>query len=109
MDRTNWKSGKKNINPLVLGIVHPGVAFPILWTTFTKRGNSNTNERIELNERHIKIFGVDKIRCLFGDREFVGGKQFAFLIDKGIHFVMRIKENFQIINARGIPVAAKEL
>jgi hypothetical protein len=35
MDRTNWKSGKLNINPLVLGIVHLGVAFPIIWTTFS--------------------------------------------------------------------------
>jgi len=109
MDRTNWKSGKKNINPLVLGIVYLGVAFPIIWMTFTKRGNSNTNERIELIKRFIKIFGADKIKCLFGDREFVGGKWFAFLLDKCIHFVMRIKENFKITNARGIPVAAKTL
>ncbi len=35
MDRTNWKSGKQNINPLVLGIVHIGVAFPIIWMTFS--------------------------------------------------------------------------
>ena len=109
MDRTNWKLGKKNINPLVLGIVYLGVAFPIIWMTFSKRGNSNTNERIELIERFIKIFGEDKIKCLFGDREFVGGKWFAFLLDKGIHFVMRIKENFLISNARGILVPAKNL
>ncbi len=35
MDRTDWKSGKKNINPLVSGIVHLGVAFLILRTTFS--------------------------------------------------------------------------
>ena len=35
MDRTNWKSGKLNINPLVLGIVHLGVAFLIIWTAFS--------------------------------------------------------------------------
>ncbi len=79
MDRTNWKLGKKNINPLVLGIVHLGVAFPILWTTFTKRGNSNMDERIQLIERFIKIFSVHKIRRIFGDREFISGKWFAFL------------------------------
>jgi len=109
MDRTNWKLGKKNINPLVLGIVFLGVAFPILWITFSKRGNSNTDERIKLIERFINIFGADKIECLFGDREFVGGKWFAFLLDKGIHFIMRIKENFQITNARGKSVPAKNL
>ncbi len=35
MDRTNWKLGKKNINPLVLGIVFLGVAFLIIWMTFS--------------------------------------------------------------------------
>ena len=67
------------------------------------------NERIELIERFIKIFGADKIKCLFGDRECIGGKWFGFLLDKGIHFVMRIKENFLISNARGILVPAKKL
>ncbi len=109
MDRTNWKLGKLNINPLVLGIVHLGCAFPILWITFSKRGNSSMDERIDLIERFIKIFGVGKIKCLFGDREFIGGKWFAFLLKKQIHFIMRIKENFQITNARGILVSAKTL
>lgn len=109
LDRTNWKLGKQNINPLVLGIVHLGVAFPIIWTTFSKRGNSNVNERIELTERFIKIFGAEKIKCLFGDREFIGGAWFAFLLKNGIHFIMRIKENFMITNAKGVPVPAKTL
>lgn len=109
MDRTNWKFGKQNINPLVLGIVHLGVAFPILWITFFKRGNSNTGERIDLINRFIRIFGAEKINCLFGDREFIGGKWFAFLLEKEIHFIMRIKENFLIPNARGILVPVKTL
>ncbi len=109
MDRTNWKLGKLNINPLVLGIVHIGVAFPIIWITFSKRGNSSMIERIDLIKRFILIFSADKIKCLFGDREFIGGKWFAFLLEKGIHFIMRIKENFLITNARGISVPAKTL
>jgi len=109
MDRTNWKLGKLNINPLVLGIVHMGCAFPIIWTTFSKRGNSNTDERIEFIERFIKVFGIDKINCLFGDREFIGGKWFEFLLKNKIHFIMRIKDNFNITNTRGIPVSAKTL
>jgi len=109
MDRTNWKLGKKNINPLVLGIVHLGVAFPIIWITFSKRGNSNMTERIELIKRFINIFGVEKIKCLFGDREFIGGDWFAFLLENNIHFIMRIKDNFMISNAKGILVSAKTL
>jgi hypothetical protein len=109
MDRTNWKSGKLNINPLVLGIIHLGCAFPVIWTTFSKRGCSNMDERIEFIERFIKVFSIDKINCLFGDREFIGGKWFGFLLKKKIHFIMRIKENFNITDARGIPVSAKIL
>jgi len=109
MDRTNWKLGKQNINPLVLGIVHLCTAFPVLWITFSKRGNSNMDERIDLIERFIRIFGVEKIKCLFGDREFIGGKWFAFLLKNEIHFIMRIKENFLIPNTRGVLVAAKNL
>lgn len=108
-DRTNWKSGKKNINPLVLGIVHLGTAFPIIRTTLSKRGNSNMDERVELTERFIKIFGIEKTGCLFGDREFIGGDRFSFLLKNGIHFIMRIKDNFKVADAKGIPVSAETL
>ncbi|MDM8541965.1 transposase [Desulfococcaceae bacterium HSG9] len=67
------------------------------------------DERIELIERFIKIFSVHKIGCIFGDREFISGKQSAFLLDNGIHFVMRIKVNFRITNARGVSVSAETL
>ncbi|MDM8540565.1 hypothetical protein QUF90_05710 [Desulfococcaceae bacterium HSG9] len=67
------------------------------------------DERIKLIERFIKIFSAHKIRCIFGDREFISGKQSAFLSDKGIHFVMRIKVNFRITNAGGVSVSAKTL
>jgi hypothetical protein len=109
MDRTNWKLGRLNTDPLVLGILHSGVAFPIIRITFSKRGNSDTDERIRLIERLIRIFGVGKIGCLFGDREFIGGDWFAFLLEKNIRFVMRIKENFMITNAKGIFVPARTL
>ena len=37
----------------MLGIVHEGVAFPLLWTMLDKRGNSNSDERIDLLERQL--------------------------------------------------------
>lgn len=104
MDRTNWKLGKKNINPLVMGIVHLGVAFPIRWITFSKRGNSNTKERISLIDWFIKVFGINKINCLYADREFVGEKWIEYLLKKGIHFCIRIRGNFMVTNSRGRPV-----
>jgi len=73
MSLITWELGRTEQPCLVLGIIFMGVAFPILWTTFSKRGNSGMDERIELMMLFIKIFSVDKIRCLFGDREFIGG------------------------------------
>ena len=109
IDRTNWKFGKLNINILTLGIAYLGAAFPILWILLPKRGNSNTEERIKLIDRFIEIFGIDKIDCLTGDREFIGKKWFSYLIEKGIRFRLRIKENILVTNSRGIPVHAKTL
>lgn len=85
MDRTNWKFGKLNINILTLGIAYKGTAFPVIWMVLPKQGNSNTNERIQLIERFIRIFGVEKIRCLTADREFIGRDWFSYL--KKTHIV----------------------
>lgn len=85
MDRTNWKFGKQNINILTLGVAYKGAAFPLIWILLPKRGNSNTNERIQLIEKFINIFGVSKIQCLTADREFIGKEWFCYL--KKTHFV----------------------
>ncbi|MDR1056884.1 MAG: hypothetical protein LBL90_13990 [Prevotellaceae bacterium] len=56
MDRTSWKFGKTNINVLTLAIVYDGIAFPILISILEKCGNSHTRERVEIINRHIKLF-----------------------------------------------------
>jgi len=58
MDRTNWKFGKTNINILVIAIVYQRVTFPIMFSMMDKYGNSSTNERIELMNRYIGLFGM---------------------------------------------------
>jgi len=109
LDRTNWKLGRLNINILLLGIAHTGIAFPIVWITLSKQGNSNTEERIQLMERFLRVFGRDKIKCLTADREFLGHHWFSYLLKKLIHFCIRIRENMLVTNVRGIPVHAKTL
>jgi hypothetical protein len=109
MDRTNWKFGRFNINILTLGIAYLGVAFPILWVSLPKKGNSNTDERVSLIDRFLSLYGISKIKCLTADREFVGHHWFKYLLNQRIHFRIRIRDNFQITNARGIPVSAKSL
>lgn len=104
IDRTNWKFGNTHINILVLAIVYNGTAFPILWITLKqskKRGNSNTSERIELIDLFIKIFGIEKIDYIVGDREFIGNDWIQYLIDKNIKFRFRIKYNNLISRVHG--------
>lgn len=105
IDRTNWKFGQTNINIFMLGIVYKGVAFPLLFTMLDKRGNSNSNERIELIERFINLFGKECIRSLVADREFVGEKWIAYLNAENIDYHIRIRNNFKVY----IPHKNKEI
>lgn len=94
MDRTNWKFGKHNINILSLCITHEGIAFPVMWSLLDNNGGcSNTNQRIELIEKFISIFGSLRIESLLCDREFIGEEWIDYLKNKvKINFCIRIKE-----------------
>ena len=78
LDRTNWKSGSKKINVLVLAVVYEGMAISILWSFLAgKKGNSNQAERIALLERFIDLSGTAQIEWLSADREFIGREWWA--------------------------------
>jgi hypothetical protein len=109
VDRTNWKFGIFNVNYLTLGIAHIKISFPLIWVCLEKKGNSNTQERIDLLDRFIKIFGLSRIDCLLADREFIGKAWFKYLIDKNILFRIRIKSNTQVANSRGSLVPVRNL
>jgi hypothetical protein len=79
IDRTDWRFGKTVFNELTLGVVHHGIAFPLVWMMLDKKGNSNTRERCELCNRFLEIFGDRKIDFLTADREFVGEEWFDYL------------------------------
>jgi len=96
IDRTNWKFGKTDINIFMLGIVCQGVAFPLLFSMLKKRGNSSSQERIDLIERYINLFGKDTIESIVADREFVGGKWLKYLNDNNLHYYIRIRNNFKV-------------
>jgi Transposase DDE domain len=104
MDRTNWLWGKVNINILMLSVVYKGVAIPLLWKLLSKRGNSDTEERIELMKRFIAQFGKERIDCILADREFVGDEWFSWLLKEQISFCIRIKNNHVTTNSRGLEV-----
>ena len=80
IDRTQWDVGHVTVNILTLGVVHEGIAFPLVWMMLDKAGNSNTSERIELMEQFYELFPTVEIRCITTDREFVGGAWFSYLL-----------------------------
>ena len=96
MDRTNWKYSDTNFNILTLGVIYDGMAFPVVYTMMDKRGNSNTQERIDLVNRFKRIAGEDSIAHLMADREFVGNEWLGYLNACGIHYHLRIRENFYV-------------
>jgi hypothetical protein len=49
-----------------LGVVHEGVAFPLVWCLLNKRGNSNSAERMKLINQFLECFG---------DREMLASRQ----------------------------------
>ncbi|MEM9276736.1 MAG: IS4 family transposase [Cyanobacteria bacterium P01_F01_bin.143] len=104
-DRTEWSFGQTRFNILMLGVVHNGVAYPLVWTMLDKKGNSNSDERMDLLDRFRQIFPDAEVAYISGDREFVLkdtashiGKQWLtyLLIEPVISFRLRIKKSDRI-------------
>ena len=108
IDRTNWKLGTFNINILTAGIIHQGVAFPIAWHLLSKRGNSNTGERIHLMEQVLTRIPKSQIRIVLADREFIGQEWFAWLQTQTIPFAIRVKEN-ALVSYKGKEIPIKKM
>lgn len=97
VDRTSWEFGSRCYNILTLGIVHEGVAFPVLWWMLKKKGNSNSDERMRLMEAFGKLFPDARVRCLCGDREFVGQSWLRYLLlEPAMPFRLRIRASDKI-------------
>jgi Transposase DDE domain len=93
-DRTEWQYGDTTFNILMLGVVHEGIAIPLVWKMLDKEGNSNTLERSQLFNRFLTLFGERQIDCLTADREFVGGEWFGYLQHQPhTPFRIRIRKN----------------
>jgi hypothetical protein len=109
LDRTDWYLGQTPLNILVLGVVHQGTAFPLLWAVLPKKGCSSTAERIALMDEFGSLFGFSSLAYLCADREFIGKKWFSYLRRKGIGCRIRVRANTQVTNGHGLPVAARRL
>jgi hypothetical protein len=108
IDRTTWEFGSHCHNILTVGIVYEGVAIPVLWWMLKKKkGNSNSDERMRFMEEMLKIFPAAQIRCLCGDREFIGQAWLRYLLlEPALAFCLRIRATDKIEH-NGKVLAAK--
>lgn len=90
IDRTNWQFGGCVFNILMLGVVHEGVAFPLLWVMLDKKGNSNQAERIDLLDDFLSVFPDVEVAYVTGDREFLGHLWIDYL-NNTRHLPLRIR------------------
>ena len=97
IDRTQWSFGTTCFNIFLLGIVHNGVAYPVAWTMLDKKGNSNSEERMDLFDKFQERFPDVQVAYICGDREFIGKKWLTYLmIEPTISYRIRIKSNQNI-------------
>lgn len=80
LDRTQWQVGGRDVNYLVLAAVTRRFRVPLMWTMIDGRGCSNTRQRINLMRRYLDMYGVESIRMLLADREFVAGSGWTFCV-----------------------------
>jgi hypothetical protein len=110
IDRTEWQLGKTWVNVLMLAIVsETGVAVPLLWTVFAKKGCSNDSERQAILEKYLAVFGVESIRFVTADREFASSEWLNYLDRRRIGFCLRIKASTMITDKRGKLMKARRL
>jgi hypothetical protein len=101
IDRTTWEFGDTVINILMLGVVHNGVAFPLLWWMLDQKGNSNTDERLELLEEFFQVFPEVKVAYLTADREFIGSRWFEYLLEQAqVEFRIRLRQSDRLDDGR---------
>jgi hypothetical protein len=101
LDRTEWHFAKLELNVLVLAIAHRGVAIPLLWLILPKGGCTSFEQRRELVERFIALFGLSSIRYITADREFHGRRWYQYLGARGIRFCLRLRRDTPVTEVGG--------
>lgn len=101
IDRTEWQLGKKWVNVLMLAVVREGIAIPLLWMVFDKKGCSSDAERQQILEKYLDIFLPSSIKFVTADREFASKEWIDYLAKRKIGFCLRIKANTRLTDKRG--------
>ena len=96
IDRTCWKFGKSDINILFLVVVFGKISVPIYWYPLDHGGACSSWLMEEILERFINNFGINKIKYLLADREFMSKEWLSFLVEKQIQFAIPLRKNMLI-------------
>ena len=115
LDRTNWENGGRDVNLLVLAVIVGKTAVPLFWQDLSHPGNSDIQQRIALMEQFIARFGAQSIRFVTADqevsrrnclREFVGADWLAWLAERDIAFVIRLRKTDILTHSDGTQAQA---
>ena len=105
MDRTEWKFGSKRVNLLTVGYLCGGFTIPLRWLELDRTGNSNFYQRRALLEPLLQEIGAEKIHAFVADREFIGEAFLAWMNERGVRFVIRIRKNATVRGLESRPRA----
>lgn len=110
IDRTEWDFGKTQINILCVVVSIGKMAVPLYFEMLDNNsGNSNALDRIDLFKGLVKQVGMERIKVLIMDREFIGHKWLKWLKGQGIDFCVRVPKHHKITLAEGSLTKAEEL
>lgn len=109
IDRTEWQVGRRWVNILLLAVVHKGVAVPLVWQVFAKKGCSSDKEREQIMAQYLALFPASSIKFVTADREFASRAWLRYLSREGIAYCLRIKANTTITDKRGRQMRASKL
>lgn len=110
MDRTEWDHGSKKYNILVIIASVGKMGVPLYFEMLENNsGNSNSNQRIEVLKKVIRVLGVQRIEWLTMDREFIGAPWLKWLKEQGIRFCVRVPKHHLITLNEGSRCKAEDL
>lgn len=100
IDRTDWAFGKTRHNLLIISVLYGNTAVPLVIKPLERQGNSSLVHRTEVLDTLLRAIPFYRIEAILGDREFIGEEWFATLEAKHVPFVMRIRDNMTIADAK---------
>ena len=96
VDRTNWKRGKKHLNFLFIALKTKDWTIPIwvLPICEQKRGNHSLAQLESALDEIFKVIPAKKIDYFLGDTEFGALNRIKLFQEKGIPYIVRLKEEW---------------